>query len=433
MAMAMRLAVLACGWAAPQRMMRPDSAGYADLAHNLTDSGKFQRDSQPEIFRTPGYPLFLTAFTPFGQGWLKAAAAFQVLLDLGAILMTAVIATILLDRRRGWYAAAWQSVAVASASAAALILSDSLFAFLLTAAVLLLVSYLKGAGPGLALAAAVVLAMATYVRPVGLAYFIVAAVVLVARPKAFPRLQIHAAAFAVTYAALLAPWVVRNASVADYPGFSSFTQESMFAFSAPRTLAAAEGLSVDEARDRLGNLARLELAETQRTPGDQARVHGRIARNVITEHPHQYAAIHARGTLAFFLPAAGDVLELAGLTTGERGTLAVLAQHGPWAAAKYYFADSPLAMAVGIPLCLIWVCCLVAAVIGAAGHLRLRMSSAAWLIVLMVAVAALLPGPANHPRFRVPVMPLFSIAAAAGTMALADMLKRRSRMGEKPR
>ena len=73
-------------------------------------------------------------------------------------------------------------------------------------------------------------------------------------------------------------------------------------------------------------------------------------------------------------------------------------------------------MAVAAPLCLPYV----VTALGLIGLLirwarrQGRASSAAWLMGLIVLVAVLLPGPAGHPRFRVPIAPLLSVAAAAG-------------------
>ena len=40
-----------------QAMFTPDSQDYVELAGSLADRGDFARGHEPEIFRTPGYPL----------------------------------------------------------------------------------------------------------------------------------------------------------------------------------------------------------------------------------------------------------------------------------------------------------------------------------------------------------------------------------------
>jgi len=58
-AAAIRLAALAAAWNHPSRLLSPDSRDYFDLSASLATKGEFQRGGQAEIFRTPGYPVFL--------------------------------------------------------------------------------------------------------------------------------------------------------------------------------------------------------------------------------------------------------------------------------------------------------------------------------------------------------------------------------------
>ena len=54
-----------------------------------------------------------------------------------------------------------------------------------------------------------------------------------------------------------------------------------------------------------------------------------------------------------------------------------------------------------------------------------------WLLILTFAYFVLIPGPVAHARFRLPIAPLISIAAAAGICWLVGRLRsRRSRRQE---
>jgi hypothetical protein len=176
------------------------------------------------------------------------------------------------------------------------------------------------------------------------------------------------------------------------------------------------------------------------------------------------------------------VLEVAGLTTGGKGTLDVLHRQGLWAAVRHYFGDNTKAMWLAGAMLLVplvryaGVLMLVlgklplpwrrggqASTPGRRGDAETRglpaeasakvghgegmgngdwlrngtlsavsvpvpvshagrrpaMGAEVWLCLLLVLVAFLLPGPAGHPRFRVPVEPILSVAAAAGWALLA--------------
>jgi len=94
-------------------------------------------------------------------------------------------------------------------------------------------------------------------------------------------------------------------------------------------------------------------------------------------------------------------------------------------AARGYFGESAMAVVLAAPMVGILAVRYAGVVFCLIGRLRWRMSAASWLMLLMFVAAALAPGPANHPRFRVPVAPLVSVAAAAGWMGLGAALRQR--------
>ena len=74
---------------------------------------------------------------------------------------------------------------------------------------------------------------------------------------------------------------------------------------------------------------------------------------IVLAHPGGYAMVHLKGCAGFFLPGATAVLEVAGVTRGQLGTLAVLQEQGLPAAARNYFGDDAAAWTIGILLALI--------------------------------------------------------------------------------
>ena len=120
------------------------------------------------------------------------------------------------------------------------------------------------------------------------------------------------------------------------------------------------------------------------------------------------------------------------LLAGQRGTLAVLHADGPIAAVRHYFADRPLAAVPAAVLAAIFAAKMFGVVVCAAFRARLRMSAAAWLVLLIVATASLAGGPASTPRFRVPVAPLLSVAAAVGWMRLVGGRRRAAHASSLP-
>ncbi|MBS3734833.1 MAG: glycosyltransferase family 39 protein [Phycisphaerae bacterium] len=430
MAALVRLVLLATAWHAPQRLLTPDSYEYAALARTLGEDGVFARGERPEIFRTPGYPLFLLIGTLFGSAGVVTVAIVQIVADVVTVYLTYLLALLVADRRAALWAAGWQAVCVVAVVSSVRILSDAPYTCLLMLALCLLAVHLKTGRWWSLLAAAGVIAAACYVRPVGLAMAAVMGLSLLPRPKRWRRL----AAFAGVVVVLLAPWVIRNRIVADYTGFSTFATDSMYYFAVPALTAERKG--TDAAAERAWQRRHGASAERNAglSPGRAAAWRARRARQAIAEHPWAYTRLHLRGCAGVYLPAAPSLLEIAGRTTGQRGTRAVLRREGLAAAVRHYFGGDTVALLLAAPLVALLGLKYAAVAIGAAGRLfarptgrgRLRLPAEAWLLIGVVLVGTLLPGPFGLPRYRVPLGPILSIAAGCGIAALTRRLRRRT-------
>jgi 4-amino-4-deoxy-L-arabinose transferase-like glycosyltransferase len=396
------------------RIYTPDSQAYIQLSHSLVEQGTFQREGEPEIFRTPGYPLLLAFSIPWGESWWQAVLVFQVILDVVLVYLTFLLGWMLAGDRAGLIAAALQAVEPLVVASSLRILSDSLYAFLFILAILLLVHCVRHGRWWALIASALVLGAACYVRPVGGVMAAVAAVMLLL--VGGERRLLKAVAMAGIVGLCAAPWVVRNVIVADYRGFSTQNTDAMYYFAAPEVLAATEGISPDKARAMMAETD--EVVNAGKSPGQAADARRREAIRILSENPWLYARIHLVGCLGVFLPAATDVLQTVGLTTGERGTLDVLHTQGIVAAVRHYFGGHPTAMMVAAPLLIATAVQYLGALLCIIQAGRQRIPKEVWLLVVLVVVSVLLPGPFGLPRYRLPITPLLCVAAGAGMAAL---------------
>ena len=518
LALAVRTVMLFSVFADVERARTPDSEDYEKLGCSLASGGDYESDyalwgCRPEFFRTPGYPALLAGpqylatrwrpwsvlsessrRSPSSQSWtailksiisqsrsspaaLKIVVSFQVLLDLHLVLLTFLLGRALAGHGVGLMGAMLQAFSPLAAAASCRILSDSIFAFMLIAAVVLLLRHFRTGGWWPLLSAALIMGAACYVRPLGLAFSAVMALVIVCSrrgtgilpvssmgvppmpkeekttgetpveltgkmPVLRPMRLLRTAAFACVVIACIAPWVARNIIVADYWGFSSFATDSMYWYSAAEIEGRRQGKSVEDIRrqfaDREGWKELHEgwkrfpdfgppptTAPCSLTPGDLVRYRWDRARPIILAHPWDFLDIHLRGDLAFWLPGAPDALEVMGYTSGGKGTLDVLHREGIFAATKHYFGDNTTAMVLAGGMVVIMLVRYLGLILCGLWRLRPGMTAAGWLCLLLVVTAWLLPGPANHPRFRVPVEPILSAAAAIGYIGLIEWRRRR--------
>jgi 4-amino-4-deoxy-L-arabinose transferase-like glycosyltransferase len=425
----LRLALLAGAWNAPDRLLAPDSKDYAELAVSLAADGEFSRDGQPEVFRTPGYPLVVALAMAGGESWPLWVALLQIVAGVLAVYLTFLLGWLLWSQRVGLWAAGLQAVNPLSIAADVRVLSDSLYALLLLLALVLLAHHVKSSRGWPAVAAAAVLGVSCYIRPVGvvpvvivLAVLAARALVRVARRRGEAR-QLGRVFLLAAVASLLviAPWTLRNHRVGGYPSFSSAAQVNIFHYEAPAVLARTRGMSLAEAREYLGDDLRCMLQDVASpTPGQIAAAKGAVGGSVLRDHPGVWIGTHLKTSLATLLPGIPGVLEVLGATTGQRGTLEVLQTDGLQAAVRHYFGDATWAFWLCIPAIVLLAAKYVFALIGAVR--ALRGGAGAWVLLLVAGALLFVAGPAATPRFRVPVAALLSTLAAAGWVALLERL-----------
>lgn len=211
----MKLLILATVY--PQRpgiVSNPDTSTYTRPAQALLELGRFAvsvtRPEEPELNRTPGYPLILAScFRFFGPG-LLAPAALNVLFSAGTGFLVALLALRLFGPSAARVAAAIVAFEPSGFHYSTVVLSDTPFTFLLVLALFLVVRGLgrtKGreaffCAAGLALALAILVRPIAYYLPVGLAVLLV-----LASPR---RRALAAVALLLAPVLLVGGWQVRN-------------------------------------------------------------------------------------------------------------------------------------------------------------------------------------------------------------------------------
>ena len=384
----------------------PDSWGYIDLARHLVEDGEFTQYRSPEVFRTPGYPLLLAAFDGVPESFRTPVILLvQALLATATVYLTYRLGRELAGRRVGLLAGWFQAVTPAAIAACCRVLTETPYTLLFAASLWAIVRHLRGGSWRSLILSAVLLAAACYIRPSGIpmAGLYALALLFSHSPRGLPGRAPHAgvrrllrtAAFAALIAAALAPWVVRNAVQADYAGFSSFATDSAYryhgAWGIPRP-AGADAEAGREWADELDRWAR----EEETTVGQGVRRRAWLALFATVVAPADVVGGHLRGTLGFWLPGATDVLELAGYSRGQRGTLDVMNRAGPVAAARHYFGGDRAAVLLAVPLAAVFLVKMAGVVICAVAKVRLRMSPELWLFLGIVLVSALAGGAGEH-------------------------------------
>jgi 4-amino-4-deoxy-L-arabinose transferase-like glycosyltransferase len=393
LAAVLRLAVLAAAAGSPQRYWSPDDRDYVGLAFHLHagyvgDSGHwFDRG----LLRTPVYPFVLRAiFDVFGRHYV-AVVAINAVIGTATVFLAYRLARLLLPEGYALGAAFLVAIDPASIVFSNLMLTETLFAFLLTATLLLLVLSLEREQAWPAAAAGLILGAAILTRPVAEYLPLVVALVLLSTRRRLAA--VLAAAFVLGAVIPAGAWAIRNHAKTGVTTISTIDGHNMLDYRARGALVES-GWSPTRARAYIA----AELAKRTR-PGENA---ARISKaqlslgvHILLRHPAGAFESWGRGEAKLLVGPAK--IETATLLTGREQV------RGTW-----------LHALIGLSAA-ITIAVLALAVAGVASArslgLWILIGAAAYLIVVS-------GGPEAYSRFRVPVMPVLAVLAAAGARAI---------------
>jgi Dolichyl-phosphate-mannose-protein mannosyltransferase len=249
--------------ARPQALIYIDTGTYVRPALALLHLGAFSPSPEvapePEINRTPGYPLLIAATWGALGARPWAVPALGALLSAGTALVAAGLAARLFGARAAILAAVLVSCEPGTFFRSLDVLSDTPFTFCLTLFVAAFAGYAHGDGTSPA-RAGLWLALATLVRP--LSYYLIPLaaflVLVVARRAGRSRLAASgaAAAFLAPAVLLVGGWEARNLVRAHAFTLSPIASSELLYYRAAPVLARAENVSVLEMQERLGNRER---------------------------------------------------------------------------------------------------------------------------------------------------------------------------------
>lgn len=393
-----------------------DTASYLEPGRNLLLHGRFITGALPEIDRTPGYSLFLALFSLTGPA---TAALAQVILSAFTVLLAWRLARAVFAEERVALLAAWLfAFEPVSVIYSARLLPETLFLALLLLSLERLAVFLRDRNLWVLAQAGLWLAAATFARPVS--YYLPAALALglfivLAR---VPGLRWKApAVLLLSVLPWLAAWQARNKIETGFGGFSSIVARNLYFYQAAEVEARVEHRSFIEVQSGLGYPDEQSyLARHPEQAGwDQARrvefMRSEAARE-LRAHPGTALTVQLEGSaMVAFTPCAAELLRLLG----------VYPQDGP----KRVVSEGPLRSALRLSSAYPWAAALMAALelvllglylLAARGALSgCARRDALWLLLgVSLYFLAVSGGAQAVGRYRLPVMPVVCVFAAAG-------------------
>lgn len=275
-----------------------DSQQYLALGENLRRHHLFSWDGRTAVtFRPPGYPLFIALL---GNNIFLIELA-QVFLSTLTVLLVFFIGRMWFGAAAGKLAALLMAFDLPSIASCGLLMSETLFVFLL---VLGFWMFFRGLNPGkprylVILLSGVTFGLAALTRPVALFAWLPFAGALVLKRRFRPALI-----FIAGFALLIGGWVGRNYYHYRRLAFSSNGGYNLFFCNAAALVADRDGIPLEMAREKLEREYRARLS------GDNPLELGsrleRLGMEIILSQPLRYLKVYLTGLARIILGIKSD-------------------------------------------------------------------------------------------------------------------------------
>lgn len=386
--------------------LQPDSQGYLDLVPGLVEAGWFSSGGAeqfvPEVFRTPGYPIYLALFRWCGVGGTTGPLLGQEIIYLLVAGLFFLGTRRLLDERLAGALLVFLLIEPGGIAQPKVIMSDTLNLLFLIPAVLALGLHLKRRRWRWLLLSGLLLGLAAWVRPAALYLPLVFAPVLLItggfRPAAFGR----AAALMLVTVLVLSPWLLRNHAIFGTPYLSGQMSNMLANYHLPYVWEITRGLTFLEGQAEVTNRIAQARSQAEERIGrrlDAVEHFGltqQIALDELVQHPAAYAQRWVIGIFKTLLgPGVLDVYDAYGFRT-SRVHFSAIPESSFIAKMRIFLTgQDPLVLVEAATR----LALLALAVVGALVILRSG-NPVLWVILLFCTYTLVIPGPMGLARLR---------------------------------
>lgn|GEM_PF-2659535 len=384
------------------------------ICPNPYDCAETASLSDPDPDRTPGYPLFLSLIYWPTNCSLPAAGFLQALLSALTVALVFVIGERMGGRRAGFLAGLVLACEPSSFLMASGIMAETLFAFLLTLSLLLLLNLRERPSLRAGILAGAVSALATLTKPTSLylfpLLFLGIALLRVARRAWRPALGLATAL--CVYLTGVGLWYLRNYTEFGVPELTSIQGYTLMRFHYAPTRGRIEGkgfLAMDSVVVR--EMAGI-LAEADSNPMLAARLMAKRSVDYIIRHPADYALVYLKGLPRTLMPAINTSYIITGKWVHADIYVRLASEGFPALREELseLWRSARASLLLWIPQALLLLAIYLAFAVGAC---RGRKNPPVIIALLYLAYLVLLPGPGSVARFRVAWAPFVAIVAGA--------------------
>ena len=350
-ALLLRLIVAGFANSGDVKTIRPDTIGYLTPARTLADAGVYDGTRRP-----PGLPLLAAVVFKSGGGEKTLSYLLAVLSAL-AVPAVARAGFLYGGHRAALIAGGLYALNPTALGNAPLLLTDCWAGIFVAVQYWLFLEFYRKKRTWALYGCAAVAGWGALIRPVNSLFILPLCFLLAVMPELkWKKKLLHISGCAVLFGAVIFPWMFRNMRCGA--GFCIDTNTgAMYHQNGAMLLGEVTGRGYEFEKQRiLAEQAEL-FADINRIPDEKSREESRINQYKSLVKKHVPIWLKQQMNYQILLPDLPSLLECLGVSSSDRGTMAVLKEQGIMAAVRHYFGKNwfiiilallPLIMVAGV-------------------------------------------------------------------------------------
>ena len=397
-----------------------DSALYITLAENLLEHQVFSESTSspfsPEIFRTPGYPVFLALLTALGMEGANWTVFWQELIYGLSVFIFYRFGKTVFDPRMMRPGLIFLLIDPGGLVYPKLIMSEILFTVFFLIAMLLIAHYLRKHHWRDLVMVGVILGVGALIRP-AIMYFplVICGVLLFFACKQL-KTWLHASLLLLSFMLVISPWLLRNYHYFGETIMTGAQSNILINYHVPIVMADAKGITRIQATDDINRLVQQTRQEKTAELGrpltlvEGFHLEQKIAINELMQYPRIYLQQWIFGSLKTmngpFITQLYDSLNIRQNRVHFSDSIATGFKTG----IVHYVKNLDFIFLINVLLTLIMGGF---ALLGAWVIIKSK-DPFLWIMMLANFYFICVPGPEGYPRFRFPIGIFWFIQACYG-------------------
>ncbi|MCF6356953.1 MAG: glycosyltransferase family 39 protein [Draconibacterium sp.] len=404
-----------------------DANGYHQLALNILNTSSFSGNSPVYIFdfftldsvRTPGYPVFLAfIYLLFGVS-PSLVIIFQIALNLASIYLVYSIAAKLFSNK---------NIALISAFLFSLdiytlffifeLYTETLFVFTLLFSTVLFIKSINSHGFLHLIISGILIGLSALIRPIAIFLPIVYIAIIFFFDKHSVSLKFFkTGVLSISFLLIISLWMMRNYNEYSHFGFSTISSVNLYLFNAAITKSNSTDKNTQQIINEFKNIAINAGASKQNNAFDNAEIFKMLGKEYIKTNKLLFIKQHFLGMLNMYLSIGHrQLLNRLGFATSEGGK-----KYSQSNLRRLLNNSTNMEIVFAFWLIAFLIFCYVFASYGIFSMLKTKEYFSIFLLLGLIFYFTFLTGVGGSPRFRIPVVPFYSMLAGYGFVKLLKL------------